>query len=88
MHSKGSKISDVLDQNIEAVEQIKTAASELGVVHAVLSTNVPSQRSEGDLQAAVNRTSEIEQQLKETAEALDQSNELLSKIDSNKTVAG
>lgn len=85
MPATGAAISDVLNQNIHAVEQIKTSASELGVVHAVLSAKVPAQGAEGDLQAAVKRTSEIEQQLNETAEALDKSNELLSEIDSNKT---
>lgn len=85
MQSRDAAITDVLNQNIEAVEQIKTSATELGVVHAVLSTKVPTQGTESDLQAAVKRTSEIEQQLNETAEALDRSNELLSEIDSNKT---
>ena len=85
MQPSDAAISDVLHQNIEAVEQIKTSARELGVVHAVLSTKVPTQEAEGDLEAAVKRTLEIEQQLNETAEALDRSNELLSEIDSNKT---
>ena len=76
--SKDATISDVLNQNIEAVEQIKASANELVVVHAVLSTKVPTQGAEGDLKAAVKRTAEIEQQLNQTAEALDKSNELLS----------
>ena len=80
----GAQISDVLDQNIEVVEQIKASATELEMVHAVLSTKVPRQGAEGDLQAAVERTGEIEQQLSETAEALDRSNQLLREIDSHK----
>ncbi len=83
--TKEAAISDVLSQNMEAVEQIKTSAGELGVVHAVLSTKVPKQEVEGDLQVAVKRTSEIEQQLNETAEALDKSNKLLREIESKKT---
>ena len=79
--SKDAAISDVLDQNIEAAEQIKASANELVVVHAVLSTKVAKEGAEGDLQAAVKRTAEIEQQLNQTAEALDRSNELLSEID-------
>ena len=85
MQPNDAAISDVLHQNIEAAEQIKTSANELAVVHAVLSTKVPAQGAQGDLQAAVKRTAEIEQQLNETVEALDRSNELLSEIDSNQT---
>ena len=83
MQSKDAAISDVLEQNVEAAEQIKAAASELEVVHAVLSTKVPAQGAEGDLQAAVDRTSQIEQQLSNTAEALDKSNAMLREIDAN-----
>lgn len=83
MQSKDAAISDVLSQNVEAAEQIKAAASELEVVHAVLSTKVPAKAAEGDLQSAVERTAEIEQQLNETAQALDKSNEMLREIDAN-----
>ncbi|WP_035196842.1 hypothetical protein [Acidovorax radicis] len=83
MQSKDAAISDVLNQNVEAAEQIKAAASELEVVHAVLSTKVQPKAAEGDLQAAVERTAEIEQQLSETAQALDKSNEMLREIDAN-----
>ena len=85
---KDAAISDVLTQNIEAVEQIKASASELEVVHAVLCTKGSVQGAEGDLQAAVERTSEIEQQLSETAEALDKSNALLREIDANHSAGG
>lgn len=79
--SQASEIADVLNQNIEAAEQIKATASELNVVHAVLSTQIPTEALEGDLQAAVERTDELEQQLSETAEALEKSNDLLREID-------
>ncbi len=75
------EIVDVLNQNIEAAEQIKATASELTVVHAVLSTQIPTKAMEGDLQAAVERTDELEQQLNDTAEALEKSNDLLREID-------
>ena len=81
---KDAALDDVLNQNIEATEQIKAAANELGVVHAVLSTPIPPQSAEGDLEAAVERTEEIEQQLNETAEALDRSNELLREMGANR----
>lgn len=85
MQPQDAAISDVLHQNIEAAEQIKSAASELEVVHAVLSTKVPAQGADGDIQAAVARTSEIEQQLSDTAEALDKSNAMLREIEANQT---
>lgn len=85
MQSKDAVISEVLNQNVEVAEQIKTSATELGVVHAVLSTEVTPSGAESDLQAAVKRTSEIEAQLNETAEALEKSHELLSQVDSSKT---
>lgn len=85
--SQASEIADVLNQNIEAAEQIKATASELNVVHAVLSTQIPTEALEGDLQAAVERTDELEQQLSETAEALEKSNELLREIGAKQSAA-
>ncbi len=85
--SQSSEIADVLNQNVEAAEQIKATASELNVVHAVLSTQIPPESLEGDLQAAVERTDELEQQLSETAEALEKSNDLLREIDARQTAA-
>lgn len=85
--SQASEIADVLNQNMEAAEQIKATASELNVVHAVLSTQIPTEALEGDLQAAVERTDELEQQLSETAEALEKSNDLLREIDAQQTAA-
>ncbi|MDP4076305.1 hypothetical protein [Acidovorax sp. A1169] len=85
--SQASEIADVLNQNSEAAEQIKATASELNVVHAVLSTQIPTEALEGDLQAAVERTDELEQQLSETAEALEKSNDLLREIDAQQTAA-
>ncbi|MDZ7862886.1 hypothetical protein [Acidovorax sp.] len=84
---QAAEIADVLNQNVEAAEQIKATASELNVVHAVLSTQIPSEALEGDLQAAVERTDELEQQLSETAEALEKSNDLLREIDAQQTAA-
>ena len=85
--SQASEIADVLNQNMEAAEQIKATASELNVVHAVLSTQIPTEALEGDLQAAVERTDELEQQLSETAEALEKSNDLLREIDAKQNAA-
>lgn len=85
--SQASEIADVLNQNMEAAEQIKATASELNVVHAVLSTQIPTEALEGDLQAAVERTDELEQQLSDTAEALEKSNDLLREIDAKQNAA-
>ncbi|EJE50155.1 hypothetical protein PMI14_05239 [Acidovorax sp. CF316] len=84
---QAAEIADVLNQNAEAAEQIKATASELNVVHAVLSTQIPPDSLEGDLQAAVERTDELEQQLNETAEALEKSNDLLREIDAKQSAA-
>ncbi|MBV7427196.1 hypothetical protein KW843_06710 [Acidovorax sp. sif1233] len=74
-----SEIDEVLNRNLETAEQIKATANELDVVHAVLTTQIPTDALQGDLQAAVERTDQLEQQLSDTAEALDQSNALLQR---------
>lgn len=80
-----SEVAEILNQNLETAEQIKATADELDVVHAVLSTQIPTDAMQGDLQAAVERTDQLEQKLTETAEALDKSNELLQQHISNQT---
>lgn len=82
--SQDSVIGNVLEQNAEVVDQIKSASSELEVVHAVLSTQLPSgAEKSGDLPAAAERTEELAQQLAKTAEALERSNEQLRELDAN-----
>lgn len=71
---------EVLEQNLEAAEQVRSASSELEVVHIVLSSQVSMPEAVGDLPAAIERTEVMAQQLAETAEALDKSNELLREI--------
>ncbi|CAN7412983.1 hypothetical protein [Acidovorax sp. LjRoot194] len=78
--ASNSVITDVLNQNAEAAEQIKTVSNELEVVHAVLSTQLPAPQATTDLVAAVDRTDELSQQLAETAQALERSNELLREL--------
>lgn len=73
-------IPQVLDINVEAAQQIKAASSELEVVHAVLSTQVPVPQANPDVLAAVERTEEIGQQLADTVDALEKSNEMLREI--------
>jgi RNAse (barnase) inhibitor barstar len=74
-----SDMAEILNQNLETAEQIKSTADELDVVHAVLSTQIPSASLKGDLQSAVERTDQLEQKLQETAEALEKSNEQLQR---------
>jgi hypothetical protein len=78
-----SEVAEILNQNLETAEQIKSTADELDVVHAVLSTQIPTDAMQGDLQAAVERTDQLEQKLSETADALDESNQLLQQHISN-----
>lgn len=78
--SKDAVLATVVSQNLEAAEQIKSASNELEVVHAVLTTQVPSNRADADLLAAVDRTDEIGQQLADTAEALEKSVEMLREV--------
>ncbi|MBU0748218.1 MAG: hypothetical protein KKB95_12700 [Gammaproteobacteria bacterium] len=78
-----SEVAEILNQNLETAEQIKSTADELDVVHAVLSTQIPTDAMQGDLQAAVERTDQLEQKLSETADALDKSNQLLQQHISN-----
>lgn len=82
--TKKSDLVDVLSQTAEAAQQVKSASTELEVVHAVLSTQVPSQDVHGDVQAAVERTDEIGQQLAETAEALEKTTEKLREIEAGR----
>lgn len=77
MQNDKSALREVLQQNTEVLEEISSAASELGVVHAVLSTKVPDQGAATDLQEAVERVAVIEKRIDEAAETLEDSNQLL-----------
>ncbi len=77
MQNDKSALREVLQQNTEVLEEISSAASELGVVHAVLSTKVPDQGAATDLQEAVERVAVIEKRIDEAAETLEDSNQRL-----------
>lgn len=77
MQNDKSALREVLQQNTEVLEEISSAASELGVVRAVLSTKVPDQGAATDLQEAVERVAVIEKRIDETAETLEDSNQRL-----------
>lgn len=67
------EIQAVLQQNTEVLEEISSAANELGVLHAVLSTKVPDRGDATDLQEAVNRVTVIEKKIEEAAGTLESS---------------
>lgn len=81
--SKDAVLAEVVSQNLEVVEQVKSASNELEVVHAVLSSQVPAKQVNPDVLAAVDRTDELGNQLAETAEALVKSTELLRELKAN-----
>lgn len=67
------EIQAVLQQNTEVLEEISSAANELGVLHAVLSTKVPAQGDGTDLQDAVDRVAVIEKRIDVAAGTLESS---------------
>lgn len=73
-------LDQVLDQTKQVAEEIKDAADELKVVHAVLETGLAKPQAHPDIEKAVDRAQDLEQQLHESAEKLDSANEALERI--------
>lgn len=76
---KGDAVAEALTTTQQVAEEIKGAADELGVVHAVLDTQVSKQSAPEDMEEAVARTQELEKRLKDSAEKLDSANEVLER---------
>jgi hypothetical protein len=74
-----SPIAEALDKNKQAAEEVKKAADDLAVVHAVLDTKLAKGTSDGDVARAVARTDKVEKRLTESAEKLDEVNETLER---------
>jgi hypothetical protein len=74
-----SPIADALDKNKQASEDVKKAADDLAVVHAVLDTKIAKGASDGDVARAVAETGKVEKRLTKSAEKLDQVNETLER---------
>ena len=74
-----SPIADALDKNKQATEDVKKAADDLAVVHAVLDTKLGQDVSDGDVARAVAETDRVEKRLTKSAEKLDQVNETLKR---------
>ena len=72
-----SKLSQALKQNEQAAEDVKEAADDLAVVHAVLDTKLPADARKGDVDNAVAQTEQLEKRLTESAKVLDEVNRTL-----------
>jgi hypothetical protein len=74
-----SPIADALDTNQQAAAEVKTAADELAVVHAVLDTKLTRDARDPEVRKAVADTDQIEKRLGEAAEKLDGVNGILQR---------
>lgn len=72
-------LDDALTKSKEVSEEIKEAAEELGVVHAVLDTQLPENPTHEDVEEAVTRAQELEKRLNASAEKLETATEMLEK---------
>ena len=75
-----SPLVEALDQNKTATEQVKQAADDLAVVHAVLDTKVAGGADDEDVKRAVAHTSEVEQRLDASVKKLEKVNETLERV--------
>ncbi|MGJ7498596.1 hypothetical protein ACSFA8_26555 [Variovorax sp. RT4R15] len=66
-----------LQKNKEAAAAVEDVALELGVVHAVLSTEIAKVAATGDIHTAIDRTEVLETKLNETADKMDEVNAAL-----------
>jgi hypothetical protein len=72
-------LDEALTKSKEVSEEIKETAEELGVVHAVLDTQLPDNPTHEDVEEAVTRAQELEKRLNASAEKLDAAAEILEK---------
>lgn len=78
-HGASSPLAEALDKSKQATEDVKKAADDLAVVHAVLDTKLTTGASDGDVARAVAETGKVEKRLTRSAEKLDQVNETLER---------
>ena len=74
-----SPLADALEKNQEAAEEVKKAAEDLSVAHAVLDTKAKDQVVDDETKRAVAETGKIEKRLSGSAEKLDEVNEALER---------
>ena len=73
-----SPLSDALEKNEEAAEEVRKAAEDLAVAHAVLDTKTSQgSAADGEMAHAVAETKKVEKRLDQSAEKLDHVNEAL-----------
>ncbi|HEX2539538.1 MAG TPA: hypothetical protein VHM00_00470 [Caldimonas sp.] len=72
-------LADALDKNRQVAEEVKEAAEELAVAHAVLDTEIPEDARPQEVARAVAQTSELEKRLSESGKVLDEVNETLER---------
>ena len=77
--SKSTPLSDALDKNQDATAEVKKAADELAVVHAVLDTKVADGATDAEVALAVARTKDVEKKLDASAEVLEEVNHTLKR---------
>lgn len=71
------QVSEAVIRSKEVAAEIKDAAHDLAVAHAVLQKNIPAAPQEPDVNGAIKRTAEVQQTLDKTAEKLQTVNEKL-----------
>eukprot|EP01031_Cornospumella_fuschlensis_P013247 gene13247-16199_t len=81
------KVAEAVSQSKEVAEEIKDAAHDLAVAHAVLQKNIPGTPQEPDVKGAVKRTAEVQQSLDKTAEKLQAVTEKLEEPESEESRA-
>ena len=72
-------IDEAIDKNKQVAEEVKAAADELAVVHAVLDKKLPHGAREEDVVQAVAQTNVLEKRLDESSKVLDEVNEQLER---------
>ncbi|MEO6362133.1 MAG: hypothetical protein ABIO71_02785 [Caldimonas sp.] len=82
-------VGAAIAQSEEVGEEIKRAADDLAVVHAVLDTRLADAPTDEDVKRAVAETLEVEKRLSKSADKLEQVNEtLVANIESARQSAG
>lgn len=76
--SVNDAIADALVKHKQVAEEIKEVAEELGVVHAVLDTQIPGDVNHADVGEAVARTDALEKRLNDSAKVLEDATEALA----------
>jgi len=74
---EGTPTKDAVQTNKQVAEEVKAAADDLIVVHAVLDKELAEDARSGEVDQAVAQTAKIEERLSKSAKALDEVNRKL-----------